>query len=82
MTTSAVRDKLYDYIRVADDKKIKAIYLMLEDDIIEKAAWWKDAVFLSEIDNRYAAWTEGREKGYSIDEISDAIGLLKKKRTK
>jgi len=24
---------------VADDKKIKAIYMMLEDDISEKAEW-------------------------------------------
>ena len=31
MTTSLVREKLYDYIRVADDKKIKAIFMMLED---------------------------------------------------
>ncbi len=34
MTTSAIREKLYDYIRVADDKKIKAIYMMLEDEIV------------------------------------------------
>ena len=31
MTAAAIRDRLYDYIKVADDKKIKAIYMMLED---------------------------------------------------
>jgi hypothetical protein len=36
MTTAAIRDRLYDYIKVADDKKIKAIYMMLEDDITAK----------------------------------------------
>jgi hypothetical protein len=39
MNAAAIRDRLYDYIRVADDKKIKAIYMMLEDDIAEEAEW-------------------------------------------
>jgi hypothetical protein len=36
MTTAAIREKLFDYIRIADDKKLKAIYMILEDDISEK----------------------------------------------
>ena len=33
MTTVAIRKKLLDYMKVADDKKIKAMYALLEDDI-------------------------------------------------
>jgi len=33
MTAVAIRKKLADYIQIADDKKIKAIYKLLEDDI-------------------------------------------------
>ena len=65
MTTSLVREKLYDYIRVADDKKIKAIFMMLEDEITEELEWWKDKGFTKELDNRYGAWVSGKEKGYS-----------------
>jgi hypothetical protein len=33
MTTLAIRKKLADYMQVADDKKVKAMYALLEDDI-------------------------------------------------
>ena len=33
MTTSAIREKLVSYLQVADDKKVKAIYTMVEDEI-------------------------------------------------
>ena len=33
MTTVAIRKKLVEYMKVADDKKIKAMYALLEDDI-------------------------------------------------
>jgi hypothetical protein len=33
MTTVAIRKKLVDYLKVADDKKVKAMYALLEDDI-------------------------------------------------
>lgn len=31
MTTVAIRKKLTDYLKIADDKKIKAIYALLEE---------------------------------------------------
>ena len=38
MTTVAIRKKLVDYLKVADDKKVKAMYALLEDDIEQDAA--------------------------------------------
>lgn len=80
MTTSLVREKLYDYIRVADDKKIKAIFMMLEDEITAELEWWKDKGVTNELDSRYEAWVSGKEKGYSRMDINDSIDRLKKKR--
>jgi hypothetical protein len=33
MTTLAIRKKLADYLQVADDKKVKAMYALLETDL-------------------------------------------------
>ena len=33
MTTLVIRKKLSAYLQVADDKKVKAMYALLEDDI-------------------------------------------------
>lgn len=53
MSGASIREKLYDYIRVADEKKLKAIYNLLEDEIEETAEWWKDAAVVKEFDKRY-----------------------------
>lgn len=39
MTTLAIRKKLADYLQVADDKKIKAMYALLENDIEQELAY-------------------------------------------
>jgi hypothetical protein len=80
MTATAIRQKLYDYIRIAEDKKIKAIYTMLEDEITEDLEWWKDNVFTNELDRRYAAWQTGKEKSYTLKEVDASIEQLKKRR--
>lgn len=82
MTTSLIREKLYDFIKVADDKKVKAIYMMLEDEITEKTEWWKDKVFMKELDNQYRAWETGKEKGYTLDEANALFEAAGKKRNK
>ena len=80
MTTSAIREKLYDFIKIADDKKVKAIYMILEDEINEKAEWWKDKAFMKELDNRYKAWETGKEKGYTLYEANALFEAAGKKR--
>jgi len=80
MTTAAIRERLYDYIRVADDKKIKAIYTMLEDQIIPTADWSEDEKFIAELDQRMKNYEDGLDKGHSWEELESSIEALKKKR--
>jgi hypothetical protein len=80
MNAASIRDKLYDYIRVADDKKIKAIYMMLEDEITEQTEWWKDSAFVSELEMEYEAWNSGKDKSYSLAEVKAEIATRKAKK--
>ena len=80
MNTETIRERLYDYIRVADDKKVKAIYTMLEDTITEEVKWWDDNRIVNEFQKRYDDWNTGKEKGYLMSDIDKDILSLKKKR--
>ena len=77
-TASSLRDRLYDYIRVADDKKLHAIYSLLENEIVETKEWWKDKQFVAELDRRFVAMEKGKDKGYTVEQIEASISKLRK----
>lgn len=80
MTTAAIRERLYDYIRDADDKKIEAIYTLLGDQVNETAHWSEDKVFVADLDERVKRYEEGTDQGYTWDELEASIAELKKQR--
>jgi putative addiction module component (TIGR02574 family) len=82
MTTPAIRQKLYDYIRVAEDKKVKAIYTMLEEEIEENYDHWKDKAFVAELNRRAADYKSGKVKGISWEDAKASITGLAKRRAK
>ena len=77
-TASSLRDKLYDYIRVADDKKLHAIYSLLENEIADSKEWWKDKQFVAELDSRFEAMGKGMDKGFTVEQIEASITKLRK----
>lgn len=52
MTTIAIRKKLVDYLKIADDKKIKAIYALVEDEIEQSELDYSDEL-KTELDKRF-----------------------------
>jgi hypothetical protein len=80
MSSVAIRNKLYEYIRVADDKKLHAIYNLLENEIEQTAEWWKDKQFIKELDSRSKALENGTDKGYTIDQLEESIDKLRTKK--
>lgn len=61
MNSAAIRQKLHSYLEVADDKKVKAIYAIMEAEIEESAIVYTEE-FKKELDERYAAYKSGRAK--------------------
>ncbi|MEI6748728.1 MAG: addiction module protein [Bacteroidales bacterium] len=73
MDTSAIRQKLYEYIRVADDKKVKAIYTIIESEVNEIYEWWNDKDLRVELDSRSADLKSGKDKGYPWEEVKNEL---------
>ena len=68
MTTTAIRKKLVDYLQTtANDKKVKAIYMMLEDDIETEAHDFDEGTF-KEFERRSKSFLDGTAKMYSLED--------------
>ena len=77
MNTTSIRQKLHNYLEVADDKKIKAIYTMMEETINETAVEYTSE-FKAELDRRYAAYSNGSESAVTAAESKKRIQKLLK----
>lgn len=81
MTTTVLRQRLHSYLEVADDKKIKAIYAIMEEQIDAFDEEYSDA-FKTELDSRYAAYKNGRAEvvtaGESKKRISEILNAKRK----
>jgi putative addiction module component (TIGR02574 family) len=69
MSTATIRERLFEYIRFADDKKVRAIYTMVEDDIIERLDLWEDKDFLKELDRRIEDVETGKVTGSTWEQV-------------
>jgi hypothetical protein len=82
MTTAIIRERLYDYIRVANDKKIKAIYTLLEDQIVPAIDWSEDEDCVAELNERVKRWEEGIDPVFSLAEVKTEMEQLNKEPSK
>lgn len=73
MNTSTIRKKLYEYIKVADDKKVKAIYTIIENEINEMNHWWNDERFIAELDKRSSDLKSGKDKGVAWEALKKEL---------
>lgn len=73
MTAAAIRNKLCDYIKGADDKKVKALYTMLEAEIEQDYDHWQDEAFIQELNKRSEAYESGLTKGVPWKKAQERI---------
>lgn len=71
MSASQIREKLAGYLQVADEEKIKALYIMLEDEINTPLNDWDDD-FTKELERRSKSFADGTAKTYSWEETREA----------
>ncbi|MDN5285163.1 MAG: hypothetical protein JWR38_1437 [Mucilaginibacter sp.] len=69
MSTETIRERLHEYIRFADDKKVEAIYTMVENEITEELDLWEDKAFLNELKNRIDEYESGKINGSAWAEV-------------
>ncbi|MGZ8558059.1 MAG: hypothetical protein ACXWWC_07000 [Chitinophagaceae bacterium] len=83
MKTADIRHKLHHYIETAQDKKVKAIFAMVEDAIEETYDHWSDEKFVAELQRRETAYLNGSAKTFtlsqSIHRAKQAIRKVKSK---
>ena len=63
MTVNAIRQKLYEYIKVADDNKVKAIFTLLQPSNSIITDWWHDENFITELKKRDEEMESGKDVG-------------------
>jgi len=73
MTTTAIRKKLITYIADADDKKVKGLYMLVEDEISKKTKFSLSAADLKMLDAEKAKHLKGKSKSYSWPEAKEII---------
>jgi hypothetical protein len=73
MNTPAIRKKLIEYIEVAEDKKIKAIYTIIEKDINEMDKELDDDQLFAELDKRSSDLETGKDKGVVWEDLKKRL---------
>ncbi len=75
MSTAAIRQKLHSYLEVADDKKVKAIYAIMEADIEQSGVEYTEEL-KAELDSRYATYKSGEAKPVNATESKQRIEAI------
>ena len=74
MSTEAIRQQLYDYIRVAEDRKLQAIYTILEAELDTAPASWSDnPALVAEIDRRTEEYKTGKVQSIAWEDVKAQI---------
>ena len=79
MSVTSIKQKLHSYLEVANDKKLKAIYAIMENDINEKRFEYTEDL-KKELDRRVESYQKGEEKIVSSSESQKRIQKILKTR--
>jgi hypothetical protein len=78
MTTETIRKKLHDYIADADDKKVRGMYLLLEDEINKKEAFQLKNEHFKILDEERQKHLSGNSNSYTWEDARQIIRSKKR----
>lgn len=78
MNTATIRQHLHNYLDIADDKKLKALYVMVEDDLLNTETVYTQEL-KDELDRRVNNYLSGGTM-VTPDIMNNRIQALRKKR--
>jgi len=81
MSTAILRQKLHSYLEIAGDKKVKAIYAIMENEIEQSAMEYTNDIKM-QLDNRYADYKTGKTKIVTAEESHKRIQKILKSTNK
>lgn len=79
MNTVNIKEQLHNYLEIADDKKLRAFYVMVEDEITETSVSYSEA-FKKELDHRVNQYLKG-DKMVAPAEMNKRLERICKKRS-
>ena len=77
MDTVTIRQQLHNYLEVADDKKINALYTIIEKDIQESEFEYPDEL-KNELDKRYSEYKNDSTEMVTASESKKRIEKILK----
>ncbi len=79
MTFIALKEKLHEYIEQADEKKVTAIYTLVEDEIDHTGFEYDDET-LDFLESRVQEFHDSGHPGYTVEESMEFVKNELKKR--
>ncbi len=73
MNSVSIRQKLHQYINVADESKLQAIYRMIESEFTQTNEWWKDSDFIAKLDSISNDLKNVKDKGIVWEELKKEL---------
>ncbi|MFN8282352.1 MAG: hypothetical protein U0U67_04010 [Chitinophagales bacterium] len=81
MTLSVIKQSLHNYLEIADEKKLKAIYTIVEDEIKSASLAYSEEL-KNELDKRQHDYKTGKTKVITAKESKNRIEKLLKSKMK
>ena len=72
MVQTSVKEKLHEYIERADEKKVQAIYTLVENEIEDRSNLYDEAT-LNSLRATSEDYFSGKIKGYPMEESMERI---------